>query len=281
MKKILLPTDFSDNAWNAIFTGLKLYADVKCHFYLLHAYEPHMMNLIGRKNQLRLGIIYDSLSQYSTQELRKIAAYLDEKHQNPNHVFEILSKADTLEEAVMEMVSKRDIDLIVMGTQGATGAREIFMGSNTVKVINKVENCPVLAVPSGYNFQILETLVYSTDFSRHTEKHELLPLTSLAALWKAEIHILYVAMEFRLSEKQKANKKILEERIKNLTYSFHDIDLEANLAQTIAKSISEYSAAILVMIRYPHTFWEKITHQPTVKKIAFHSRAPLLVLPGH
>ncbi len=71
MKKILLPTDFSDNAWNAIFTTLKLYADQECKFYVLHAYEPKMLNLLGKKGQLRLGVIYDSLSQYSAHFLGK------------------------------------------------------------------------------------------------------------------------------------------------------------------------------------------------------------------
>ena len=47
MKKILLPTDFSDNAWNAIFTAVKLYTNVECRFYLLHGYEPKAMNMLG------------------------------------------------------------------------------------------------------------------------------------------------------------------------------------------------------------------------------------------
>ncbi|NNE78443.1 MAG: universal stress protein, partial [Pricia sp.] len=105
MKKILLPTDFSDNAWNAIFTAVKLYANVECIFYLLHAYEPNALNLLGRKSQKRLGTIYDSLSQYSEQELNKVLEYLNKNHTNPNHIFETVSKSETLTEAVTGLMA--------------------------------------------------------------------------------------------------------------------------------------------------------------------------------
>src|SRR5680860_1514081 len=76
MKKILLPTDFSNNAWNALFTSLKLYTDVACHFYLLNAHEPNFANLMGNKGKQRLGFIYDSMEAYSNQELDKMLDYL-------------------------------------------------------------------------------------------------------------------------------------------------------------------------------------------------------------
>lgn len=142
-------------------------------------------------------------------------------------------------------------------------------------------NWPVLAVPAGYNFQVLETLVLPTDYTRHFVKYELLPVTELATLWKAEIQILHVAMEFMLNDEQTTIRKILEKRLKNYKYTFHNIALEANVAQTVTKCLSESRAAILVMIGYEHTLWEKISREPIVKKIAFHTKPPLLVLPGH
>ncbi|WP_273565653.1 universal stress protein [Maribacter halichondriae] len=279
MKKILLPTDFSDNAWNAIFTAVKLYTEVTCKFYILHAYEPSALNMLGRKGQTRLGTIYDSLAQYSTQELDKVLGYLNKNHSNPKHSFETVSKSETLEEAVRELVSEKDIDLVVMGTQGATGAKEIFIGSNTVKVLKRVRNCPVLVVPSGYNFQNLKTLIFPTDFTRTFEKFELLPLTELAALWKANIQILHVAVEFLLNDTQKANLKILENRLSTLDYSFQNVEFDGNISDSVEKYLSENDADLMAMIRYHHTFWEKVIGEPVVKKIAFHSKVPVLMLP--
>ena len=281
MKKILLPTDFSDNAWNAIFTAVKYYAQQKCHFYLLHAYEPNALNMLGRKGQQRLGAIYDSLSQYSVNELNKTLAYLHKNHCNTNHSFETVSKSATLEVAVEESLVTKDIDLVVMGTQGATGAKEIFMGSNTVKVLKKIKKCPVLVVPSGYNFQTLKTLVFPTDFTRTYEKFELLPMTELATIWVASIQILHVAVEFLLNETQKANRNILKKRLSTLNYSFKNVAFEGNIAESVEKYVSKNEVDLMVMIRHQHSFWEKVIGEPIVKKIAFHSKVPVLMLPEH
>ncbi|SDE34742.1 Nucleotide-binding universal stress protein, UspA family [Pricia antarctica] len=279
MKNILLPTDFSDNAWNAIFTAVKLYADVESRFYLLHAYEPNALNMLGRKDQKRLGTIYDSLSQYSEQELGRVLGYLIKNHGNPKHRFETVSKPNTLQDAILEVVSKQDIDLIVMGTQGATGAKQVFMGSNTVKVMKLVENCALLVVPSEYNFQTLKTVVFPTDFMKKYEKYQLSPLTELALLWKAEVKIMHVAVEYRFNDQQKLNQKLLKERFEGLALVFHNLDFEGDIAPTLQSFIKDAQIDLLSLVRYHHTFWEKFIGEPVVKKMAFHTEVPLLILP--
>ena len=281
MKKILLPTDFSDNAWNAIFTAVKLYANIPCYFYVLHAYEPNTLNLLDAKSQQRLGVIYDSLKRYSEQQLAKVLDYMNENHKNSNHSFETISKSATLVEAIKEEVSKKDIDLIVMGTQGATSAKEIFMGSQTVKVLKKLKNNPVLAIPTGYNFQVLRSLVFPTDFTRKYEKSELLPLTHLAAQWKAEIKVVHVAVEFILNNTQKANMKILEDRLRESHFSYHQLPLDTNIASSIEHYVMETRADLICMVRYYHGFWERFIKEPVIKKIAFHSKVPVLFLSEH
>jgi nucleotide-binding universal stress UspA family protein len=166
-----------------------------------------------------------------------------------------------------------------MGTQGATGATEIFMGSSTVKVLNKVKGCSVLVVPSGYNFQRLKTVVFPTDYTRTYEKFELLPLIELATIWKAKIQILHVAVEFLLSETQKANRTLLENRLSSSNYSFQNVEFEGDISDSVEKYLSENKADMMAMIRYHHSFWQKVIGEPVVKKIAFHSKVPVLMLP--
>lgn len=279
MKKILLPTDFSDNAWNALFTALKLYTHVKCKFFLLHTYEPKAMNMLGRKSQQRLGIIYDSLAQHSVQELDKILSYLNENHHNPNHSFESISKSDSLEKSVMELVSTRDIELVIMGTQGATGAKEIFMGSNTVKVLKQLKNTSIIVVPTAFDFQKLKILVFPTDYTKKHEKFELLPMIELTKLWNTAIRVIHVGEEFVLTDIQKANMKILEERLAGANYSLHKLGMDTNVAKSIEQYVKDIGADLLTMVRYRHNFWERIIDEPVIKKIAFHSMVPVLFLP--
>ncbi|TLF47084.1 universal stress protein [Maribacter aurantiacus] len=279
MKKIILPTDFSENAWNAIFTALKIYADVTCHFYIVNAYEPSVLKPLGAQGHKRLDVIYDSLSQQSNKELKEILTYLEKNHKNPHHSFETVSVESTLEEAMYKIAQEKDADLIIMGTQGATGAKQVFLGSNTVKVLNKLTNVPILAVPDSFNFQKLKTVIFSTDFMKGYDKFELDSLLEMATIWNANIEIIHVAEEFVLNETQETNKAILEERLSGMEFTFTDLPFKSSTAYTIGQHTANRAYDILGMIRHHHTFWEKVIGEPVVKKIAFHSTIPVLFLP--
>jgi nucleotide-binding universal stress UspA family protein len=279
MKNILLPTDFSTNAWNAIFTGLKMFEAVDCNFILLNTYEPKLANLMGNKSKERLGVIYDSLSENSKLQLDKTMQYLFENHSRNNHKFESVSISSDIEHAINQMVVDRDIDLIVMGTKGATGAKEIFMGSNTVKVIKKVRMCPIIAVPHNYDFKALKSVVFPTDFTHPYGKSELKPLIDLVSLWKAEIFILQIAQEYELHDDQKKNLEQLTKRLQDVKHSFNKVEMWNNVAEATNKFAGENDMDLIALIHYPHTFMEKLTREPVIRKIGFHAKVPLMVLP--
>lgn len=279
MKTILLPTDFSNNAWNAMFTALKLYADTTCHFLLLHTYEPEFANVLGDKSKMRLGVIYDSLGKQSHQELDKILDYLKKNHKNKKHTFDKISKANDLITVVKEIVQKKDVELIIMGTKGATGAKKIFMGSNTVKVINTIRNRPIIAVPEDHDLQRLRTIIFPTDFTKPYESFELQALLELASLWKCHISVFHVGQEFLLSDTQKSNKKLLAVRLKHLDHSFHEVEMLVDVAEAVSAFAQEKDADMLAMIHYRHSFMEKLSREPVIKKVAFRTDVPLMVLP--
>ncbi|MDC6352097.1 universal stress protein [Zeaxanthinibacter sp. PT1] len=278
MKKLLIPTDFSENAWNAIFNAVKFYSGIPCQIYILHAYEPGAMNKMGRKTQARLGVLYDSLAQHSEQELGKIISYLEEHHANDKHQFHTLSEKGTLREVVQEIVPRLGINTLIMGTQGATGAKEIFLGSNTVKVIKELDNYPILVIPSGYNFQQLNTVVLPTDYLRPIKKSNLLPLTDLAANCKCKIQVLYVTDEGLLSDKQEDHKQLLGEHLSAFSPTFHQVKPTTDLWQDISGYCDSSDAELLVMPRHEHSFLEKLIREAVVKKTAFHSTIPVLFL---
>ncbi|MGB5459442.1 MAG: universal stress protein [Eudoraea sp.] len=279
MKNVLLLTDFSNNAWNAIFAALKMHEHMECHFLLLNTYEPSFANILGDKSKERLGVIYDSLAKNSSIELDKILQYLEKNHANKNHTFEKRSVSNDMVNAVKEICNEKDIDLIVMGTKGATGAKEIFMGSNTVELIKMINSCPIFAVPSEHDFKGLNKILFPTEYTRPYTKYELKPLTELATTWNSEILIVHIAQEFSLNDEQLSNKKVLIKRLGNVEHSFHNVEIEVSVADSISKFAIESRADIIVLINYKHTFIEKLTREAVVKKVGFHTQIPLLVLP--
>ncbi|WP_350285333.1 universal stress protein [uncultured Croceitalea sp.] len=279
MKQLLLPTDFSDNAWNALFTAIKLYAHFECTFHLLHTYEPKAQNISGFKSSARAGQVYQSMAEQSKEELAKILAYVNTNYSNKKHHFQTNSVSGGLVETIKKIIPKYDIDTIVMGTKGATGAKEIFLGSNTVKVLKAVKNCMILVVPKSYDFKSLTSVVFPTEYTHFFPKNILQPVLQLMAHWKSEIKIFHVAQEFKLSDVQLSNKQILKKRFEDHPYGFYKVSIKKTVSKAIRDFSKEQKADLIVLTNYKHTFFEQLTQEPIVKKVSFKSDIPLLVLP--
>ncbi len=279
MKEILLPTDFSDYALNAIFTAIKLQHKTPCHFILLHAYEPDTRNKSGRQSSTRAGLVYDAMQKDALNKLEETLDTISKVSDYAQHTFSLKAKRGDLATAISELVPKYDLDFIVMGTKGATGAKQIFLGSNSVRVLKKVRNCPILVIPEKFNFQSLRNIVFPTEYSHFFSKGQLKPLRVLAEAWKSQILVFHVAQEFKLSEQQLANKNILKERLDPIKHSFYKVTIESTVAAAINDFANEQSADMICLLHYSHTFMEKLTQEPVVNRVGFHTEVPLLILP--
>lgn len=279
MKTILLPTDFSDNAWNAIFTALKLFYDHQCQFVLIHTYQPDLANVLGDHGEKRLGVIYESMEEESRIQMKKITDYLRTHHKNPRHQFKTLCRPGDLINVVKQQMESHPADMIVIGTQGATGAKRVLLGSNTVRMFKFIKKRPVLAVPATFDFQRLRHVVFPTDYMHYYEKFEIQTLTDLVRDWKATLHVVYAAQEFELKPTQQSNKKLLKMHLEGLDTRFTEIPLEKHLVNSLEGYARSVRADLLVLMQHKHSFFETLTREKVVKRIAFDSPLPLLILP--
>ena len=169
--------------------------------------------------------------------------------------------------------------MIVMGTQGATGGKRVFMGSNTVRVIRTVRNRPILAVPQSYDLQRLQEVMFPTDYSQPFEAFELQPLLELLKDWKARLHVVYAAAEFRLNPTQEAHKKQLESLLQGVNHRFEEIPLGKKVSHTLTRYSQDSDADLIALVYHKHPFFETLTREPVLKRVAFESELPLLILP--
>ena len=146
-KNILLPTDFSDNAWSAAVYALKLYEEEVCTFHFLHSSKMKISAMSNMSNKLMRVMEENAMKELS--ELKEMAV---NANANANHSFEVILSTHDLQSTMEVVIKKENIDLIVMGTKGATKAKEIVFGSNTVNIIKKVRSCPILVVPDEFDF---------------------------------------------------------------------------------------------------------------------------------
>ncbi|MEN1784081.1 MAG: universal stress protein, partial [Bacteroidota bacterium] len=150
MKHILIPTDFSENAWNAITYALSLFRNEQCTFFLLNTYTPVITS--GRfMAPTANGVgIADAVKLASENGLNHTVERILALSDNDKHSFQTISSFNLLVDEVKDVVETYGIDLIVTGTKGASGMEEVFMGSNTVRIIKNTKRCPILAIPQHF-----------------------------------------------------------------------------------------------------------------------------------
>ena len=136
MKRILIPTDFSNNAWNAICYAMQLFRNQECDFILLNTYTPVIPSSRFMAPMINGVRIEDAVRSTSENGLEKTVERIKTTFNNPKHCFETISSFNLLADEVKDVVENYNIDLIVTGTKGASGMEEVFMGSNTVRIIS-------------------------------------------------------------------------------------------------------------------------------------------------
>jgi len=279
VKKILVPTDFSDNAWDALTYAIRLFDDIPCTFYILNTYQVSPSRITNTMHKERDTHMYRMLKEASEKALKEIENHLNDNLLNDKHEYKILSKSGALISIIKNLVSKENIDLIVMGTTGASGIKEVFMGSNAVKMIKHINLCPVLSVPKSYEYHELEKVVFATDHKRHYNAIELTCLLELQLIHNFMISVIHIKKENSLNTIQQQNIEILKQFFETDMISFEEIYSSTTVEKAIYKYITKHDANMICLLNYEHSIIEKLTHEPIINKISFHSTIPLLVIP--
>jgi nucleotide-binding universal stress UspA family protein len=278
MKKILLPTDFSENSWNAIKYALQLFKNEPCKFYLLNTYTPviyHIEYVLVEPAQF--GMV-DSVKNESLLQLNELNERILKEYKNSKHTFEIISSFNNLISKVKDVVENKEIDYVVMGTKGATGAKEVLFGSNTVHAFKNVK-CPIIAIPDGFKFEAPHEVLFPTDLDIDYKDQNIEPILDITSLYTTRVNILNVSFGYELSEYQEKNKEKLEAYFNKVAYLFHSVS-----GQSVQEAISNFQLKtrvnLLVMINNKHSFFENLFFKNTINQIGFHLNIPFLVIPS-
>ncbi|HPF11263.1 MAG TPA: universal stress protein [Flavobacteriaceae bacterium] len=279
-KKILIPTDFSRNAYDAIAYAVDLFEKVPCEFYILNVYSLTDYATDNIMVPQLDGNLFDKLKENSEKGLEKILTQLSFRDESDRHSFATLSQQNNLIDALKDIVELKDIDLIVMGTKGAADALNVVFGSNTVLVMEKIRNCPVLAIPPNTIFQPINEIVFPTGFKTHFKMQEMHALVAIAQLVEAPIRIVHLVRESALDEEQQNYKELLESCFEGLEYSFHSLD-NKNLNEAVEVFAQSRDSGMIAFVNKKHTFFTNLFRTPMVKELGMHAKVPVLALHDH
>jgi nucleotide-binding universal stress UspA family protein len=247
---------------------------INAELVVLHVYDLPPVSYEGYPTYV--ADVYESIELSNFENfkdqvplLRKIA---EEHNLESIQMSHVLEQGDLI--GVMKRIVRDEkIDLIVMGTSGATGLKELFLGSNAGTVIEKI---PILSltVPNKAKFDKIKKIGLTTRYSRK-DKIALKQVLEFATQINAKVKCLYVRT-FDSNIKQTVIDKWKQD-FKNQPVEFFIIPSE-DVKGTIADFLIQKDIDILAMLSYKHNFFENLFGKSLIKTFAFESDVPILAL---
>lgn len=234
MKKILVPTDFSKQADHALKVAAQLAKKHKSELHLLHIIELPLqqMDAMSTYNELPEALFFMKLAQQQFEKLREKDFLKNIKIHEHVEFHEIFR-------GIAHVCKKQDIDLILMGSQGANGLKELLIGSNTEKVVRTSE-VPVLVIKKDHPTFEIKDIVFASDFNEESK----MPYTKavdFAKRLKAKIHLLMVNTPNRFLTTLEA-KEQMESFTKDIGFKNFTVNIYND--ETIEKGIMNFSQSI-------------------------------------
>ncbi|MEH6769113.1 universal stress protein [Maribacter arcticus] len=280
MKNILVATDFSNNAYCALFYVTKLLASQPCTFHLLNVFNE-LTPLQGKKPKLFVSEkLLKKLQIESEEKLTKTKHKIVLDNDNSKHQFQTISEKGILSKIMTKTINKLHIDLVVMGNKGITEAADIFFGSNTIQVANIINKCPILAIPGEMDFKEPKEIAFVTDFKKGCAKKSIEPLLFITSLFKAKIRVLHITEEEILNTEQESNRKLLDICLKDVDHTFHWRQLSNDKAKVIQVFLEKLNVDLYSIVNQKHNLFEKLTREPVIKDVSMYSETPFLILPA-
>ncbi|WOD42070.1 universal stress protein [Hwangdonia lutea] len=234
MKKILVPTDFSEQAENALKVAAQLAKQHHCEIHLLHIVEipMHKVDALSSYNNLPEAIYFMKLANKQFKDL-KAKPYLKDlvvhEHVDLHEIFK----------GIFQTCKKHHIDLVVMGSNGVSGLREMLIGSNTEKVVRTSET-PVLVIKNKHEKFKVKDFVFASDFKEES-KIPYQKALGFAQILGAKMHLLMVNTPHKFVTSAKANDRMntFIETNKSNNYTtniYNDLSIEKGI-MNFSKSI--------------------------------------------
>lgn len=274
MKNVLLLTDFSENSINAMRYALQLFEDDLCNFFILHvesvsAYTSD--NLIADGN----ASLYDTFVKKSKHQLAKIIVELENEFSNKNHEYQMLVDYDVLTDAIKQVMESKNIDLIVMGTNGVTGAKEVVFGSNTINVIRKV-NCPTLVIPEGFKYRKPKDILLPLDMFDSISGSAFMEVVKFVKRFSKKLHLLRINPHDKISEEEQKDEEHITYFLKDVNHDYHTIH-NVPMHYSVDCYSQTHTIDLTMLIVQRETLFERFfTGSPTAQ-ISNKIKVPLLI----
>lgn len=276
MKTILVPVDFSDYSKKALEVALHIGCKTQATLLVFHGYSANITAdllypsvsspVIGNDLEEKNSIL---LHEFIEPILRQKCA--NGETVNVKKIIKVGFEANDLE----KLVQKYGVDLVVMGTKGASGIEEMLLGSTTAHSIEHL-SCSILAVPQNSSLS-LDKILYASNF----EQEDIILLDRIlifAQIFGAELHCLHIINSEKNWEMEERTLKTLAQTYKyHQNIYFHSLEA-ANTLTAIEHYATAKNIGLIGVYNKKRAFWEQIFHRSLSKRLVMESQIPVLIL---
>ena len=266
MKQILLPIDFTENAWNAAQYVLSMYQGPEVHFFLICSQIP--LSIDTSKN-IR--------NAHRDAELHQWQGKLDALLA-PRQALHTLRATGVYVEDLRKAVNDNLIDLIILSS-GATMKSYDEYGAHSIKdVITRIK-CPVLLIPSTFKYRYFKNIALLSDFNFTHRAHATNRVLQFIHGHKPHLHMLQLSKSVHvLSQTQLDNKAFMTHALEKTPHSFKVV-IDRNMGEAFQSFVTHNDIDVVILFAKNLSLLENILFTPLYQKeIAYHHKMPFLII---
>ncbi len=282
MKTILLPTDFSPAAENAAKYAIEFARYIKAGVKLFHAIKVPAEAPMAAQVAWPL-VDYQTIKTDTDQELRILANRLTLKLVKQKDVkvqympqISYCCQVGDVTEAVKNVATDHDINLIVMGLWNSGSINRLLAGSTSHHMIEKT-NLPLMLIPADARFKPIKTIAFATDLSQ-SDIRVICSLATMARAFNAEILLIHV-----IEEKDDHKVSDFLSTVTNQA-NYPNIYYRGVVAENINAGLSlvleHREVEMFAMVHRRHSLLDRLFNGSHTQQMARHASLPLLVFPA-
>ncbi len=265
MKNIVVPTDFSSNARDALMYAIHFANQLdECVIHLIHVFAV-------RSDTGLMASVNAFMKRNVNEELSELVEEAKPSLFNGTKLLAAAYEGYPID-TINEYAETVKADYVIMGTKGASGLKSVFVGSNTSGLI-KLCTRPIIVVPAKYKYRPIQKIALAIDSLRIDRERILSPLIKLAEVYRAKIDIVHVERTKELATIDAGVDVYLSE----VNRSFHYIE-GSDVNEGLHVFLKEHDSDLLCMIHRKRRFFNRLIFESLSSIEAMGCPVPLLVV---
>jgi nucleotide-binding universal stress UspA family protein len=278
MNTYLVPTDFSENANNAIEYAAEIAHATGRRLLLLHVHTP-LVSPFAVAGPL-ISEDLEAATQYASEKLDIIRQTLHDEY--PEMVCLTMVTIGNVVDQVVSVAENKSAELIIMGTYGTKNLESLLFGNNTSMVIERA-NCPVLSVPFDVPFRVPYKMLFATNFAFH-DLEGVTQMAAVARAFDAQLTIAHVMTDDDARDHEEELMHSFLKEIRSLT-DYEKINniliSDKTVNEGLDAIVAETKADMIAISMQKRGIFEQFFNPGIARKFASHSVIPLLAFHGH